>query len=118
MQLGNWLAEQILLEQSEIKTVVAIYPGRFQPMGKHHAQTYRALTSKFDTVWVATSGKVSLPKSPFSFAEKKKIINSHGISNVKQVKNPYQAKEILSKYDPKTTAAVFVVGQNQCRPAE
>ena len=44
MQLGNWLAEQILLEQSEIKTVVAIYPGRFQPMGKHHAQTYRALT--------------------------------------------------------------------------
>ena len=111
MQLGNWLAEQILLEQSEIKTVVAIYPGRFQPMGKHHAQTYRALTSKFDTVWVATSGKVSLPKSPFSFAEKKKIINSHGISNVKQVKNPYQAKEILSKYDPKTTAAVFVVGK-------
>ena len=78
--------------------IVAIYPGRFQPMGKHHAQTYRWLQSKFKDAYVATSGKVDLPKSPFSFAEKKKIINSHGIKKVVQVKNPYQAKEILKKY--------------------
>jgi len=111
MSLGDYLAEQILLEETEITNIVAIYPGRFQPMGKHHAQTYKWLQSKFKDAYVATSGKVDLPKSPFSFAEKKKIINSHGIKKVTQVKNPYQAKEILKKYNPKKTAAVFVFGQ-------
>ena len=75
MNLGNWLAENILSEETKIKTVVAIYPGRFQPMGKHHAKTFRWLQSKFKNAYVGTSGKVSLPKSPFSFAENKKIIN-------------------------------------------
>ena len=111
MSLGKWLAEQIITEESKIKVIISIYPGRFQPMGKHHAKTYRWLTGQFDKAYVATSGKVSLPKSPFSFSEKKKIINSHGISNVVQVKNPYQATEILKKYDPETTAAVFMVGK-------
>jgi len=110
MSLGNWLADNIILENSDIKTIVAIYPGRFQPMGAHHAKAYEWLQSKFKISHVATSGLVDLPKSPFSFAEKKKIINSHGISNVTKVKNPYAAEEILKKYDPKTTAAVFMVG--------
>ena len=111
MKLSNFLAEQILNEESAIKTIVAIYPGRFQPMGKHHAKTYKWLQSQFKDAYVATSNKIALPKSPFSFNEKKKIINSHGISNVVQVKNPYKAEEILKKYDPKTTAAVFMVGK-------
>tara|TARA_R100000322_G_scaffold159385_1_gene120311 strand:+ start:734 stop:3013 length:2280 start_codon:yes stop_codon:yes gene_type:complete len=115
MNLGKWLAEQVITEDSKIKVIIAIYPGRFQPMGKHHAKTYRWLTGQFDKAYVATSGKVALPKSPFSFAEKKKIINSHGISNVVQVKNPYQATEILSKYDPETTAAVFMVGKKDAQ---
>ena len=111
MSLGNWLAKQIITEDSKIKVIIAIYPGRFQPMGKHHAKTYRWLTGQFDKAYVATSGKVSLPKSPFSFSEKKKIVNSYGISNVVQVKNPYKAEEILKKYDSETTAAVFMVGK-------
>jgi len=111
MSLGQHLADQILLEEKKITKVVAIYPGRFQPMGKHHAQVYNQLSSKFDDVWVATSGKVDLPKSPFSFSEKKKIIKAHGISKVKQVKSPYKSEEILKKYDPETTSAVFVVGK-------
>ena len=95
--LTTYLIDQILLEEKKITKVVAIYPGRFQPMGKHHAQVYKQLNSKFDDVWVATSGKVQLPKSPFSFSEKKKIIKSHGISKVQQVKSPYKAEEILKK---------------------
>ena len=110
--LGKYLAEQIISEdKSQIKTIVAIYPGRFQPMGKHHAQAYKWLKSKFKDAHVVTSDKVDLPKSPFSFNEKKKIINSHGIRNIVKVKNPYQATELLKKYDPKTTAAVFMVGE-------
>ena len=109
-KLTNYLIDQILLEDSSIDTVVAIYPGRFQPMGAHHAKAYKYLQSKFKNAYVATSGKVALPKSPFSFNEKKKIINSHGISKVVKVKNPYKAEEILKKYDHEKTAAVFMVG--------
>ena len=111
MNLGTWLADQIITEDvTNITTIVAIYPGRFQPMGKHHAQTYKWLKSKFKDAHVVTSDKVDLPKSPFSFNEKKKIINSYGIRNVVKVKSPYKAEELLKKYDPKTTAAVFMVG--------
>jgi len=111
MSLGNYLANKILLEEKKITKIVAIYPGRFQPMGKHHVEVYKHVSSKFKDAYIATSGKVDLPKSPFSFAEKKKIIKSHGISKVVQVKNTYQATEILKKYDPETTAAVFIVGK-------
>lgn len=113
--LGKWLVEQIFKEQTEIKNIVAIYPGRFQPMGKHHAQTYKWLKSKFSDAHVVTSNKVDLPKSPFSFNEKKKIIKSYGITNIVQVKNPYKAEELLKKYDPKTTAAVFMVGKKDAQ---
>ena len=111
---GSWIAEQVFSEQKEIKTVIAIYPGRFQPMGAHHAQAFKSIP--FDKKFIATSNKVSKPKSPFSFAEKKKIISAYGLgSNLKQVKNPYKAEEILKRYDPETTAAVFVVGRKDAQ---
>jgi len=110
--LGEWLANQ-LLNESQIKTVVVIYPGRFQPMGKHHAEVYKKLASRFgkSNTYIATSDKVALPKSPLTFNEKKRVINKHGITNVIQVKNPYQSAEITSKYDPETTAVLFAVGK-------
>ena len=108
--LGGWVVEQVIKEQKEIKTIVAIYPGRFQPMGAHHAQAFKSIP--FKDKFIATSNKVALPKSPFNFAEKKKIISAYGLGgNLKQVKNPYKAEEILKRYDPETTAAVFVVGR-------
>ena len=107
--LGGWLVEKLLTEQKKIKTIVAIYPGRFQPMGAHHAAAFKSIP--FSEKFIATSNKVAPPKSPFNFAEKKKIISAYGLgSKLKQVKNPYKAEEILKKYDPETTAAVFVVG--------
>ena len=112
--IGSWIAGQILKEQTEIKTVVAIYPGRFQPMGAHHAKAFKSIP--FKDKFIATSNKVALPKSPFSFAEKKKIISAYGLgSSLKQVKNPYKAEEILKRYDPETTAAVFVVGKKDAQ---
>jgi hypothetical protein len=113
MNLGQWLVEQIVEANDSIKQVVAIYPGRFQPFGKHHAEAFRWLQNHFgkNFTYVATSDKTESGKSPFNFAEKKQIINQYGISNVVQVKNPYKAEEILGKYDPATTAVVFMVGQ-------
>ena len=48
MNLGQHIVQHIITEaESQIKTVIAIYPGRFQPMGKHHAQVYDWLAGKF-----------------------------------------------------------------------
>ena len=101
-----------LLEALNKQRVVVIYPGRLQPMGAHHYAAYKHLVAKFGAanVYVATSNVIG-PKSPFSFAEKKKIINVAGVpsSKIVKVKDPYKAVEIVSKL-PKDTAVVFAVG--------
>jgi hypothetical protein len=96
-----------------IKNIVAIYPGRFQPFGKHHATSFKWLESQFGSAncYIATSNVVTPPKSPFSFQEKQDIIRHYGFSDsLVQVKNPYKAEEILSKFNPADTAVVFMVG--------
>ena len=114
MDLGYQIVEDLLTElDSPIKTIVAVYPGRFQPMGKHHAEVFKWLQKQFGAqyTYVATTDKVQLPKSPFNFREKRSIMLKHGIKNIVQVKNPYNPIEILKKYDPKTTAVVVVYGK-------
>ena len=95
------------------KKILAVYPGRFQPFHKGHAQVYNWLKQKFGDAVIATSDKVEAPKSPFNFKEKKKMMTLAGVPSnaVKQVTNPYIAREILKDYDPKTTILVFAVSQ-------
>lgn len=98
---------------AKIKKLLVLYPGRFQPFGKHHAATYLGLQQQFPgaDIFIVTSD-VTNEKSPFNFNEKKAIISAYGLaSKVKKVKKPYQALEVVSKYDPKTTALVFAVGK-------
>jgi cytidyltransferase-like protein len=95
-----------------MKTLV-IYPGRFQPFHKGHAQVFQWLKNKFGDAYIATSDKVEAPKSPFNFQEKKQMMRLAGVpaGKIKQVLNPYMAKEILKDFDPKTTVLVFAVSQ-------
>ena len=85
-----------------IKNVVAIYPGRFQPFGIHHFKTFKWVQKTFGSKnsYIGTSSKVG-PKSPFNFKEKSLIIRKYKIpsSKIVQVKNPYVAQEITSKYE-------------------
>ena len=114
MNLGEHIVDNLLTEMdSPIKTVVAIYPGRFQPMGQHHAEVYNWLAKQFgkSDTYIATSDKVQLPQSPLNFREKEMVIRKHGITNVVKVKSPYAPEEILKKYNPETTAVVFVYGK-------
>ena len=78
--------------------IIAVYPGRFQPFHMGHQSVYKHLTEQFgsDAVSIATSDKVELPKSPFSFAEKKALMMLTGVpaSAIVQTKNPYQAQEM------------------------
>lgn len=96
-----------------IKTTIAIYPGRFQPFAKHHASVFLWIKDTLPNAkaFIATSN-VTGPKSPFTFNEKKAIISAYGFDkDVKQVRDPYKAEEITSKFDKNTTAVVFVVGK-------
>ena len=111
-------AKETLAEGIQGKKAIAIYPGRFQPMGRHHAAVYNKILQdpRFDDVYIATSGKMDMsdkggvPKSPFSFEEKEMIAGGHGVdtSKIIQVKNPYNALEITEKLDPDTVVVYFV----------
>ena len=100
------------LQEVKSPKPIAIYPGRFQPMGSHHFKAYQNLVKKFGAknVYIATSG-VTGPKSPFTFAEKKKIIQAYGIpsNRIIKVRDPYKAVEITSKL-PEDTPVVFGFG--------
>ena len=96
MNLGEQIVQNLISEaDSNIKTIVAIYPGRFQPMGRHHAKVYDWLSGKFgkQNTYIATSDKVALPKSPLNFREKRSVILKHGIKNVVQVKTHTHQKK-------------------------
>ena len=115
-KLSKFLVESIMEDKNPIKKTVVIYVGRFQPMHKGHAGTYQHLVKKFgkDNVYVGTSDKVQLPKSPFNFKEKVKIMTTmFGIpkSKIHKVRDPYKPTEILKKFDEETTAFVTVVGE-------
>lgn len=96
------------------KTVV-IYPGRFQPFHKGHASVYNQLEQEFPNadIFIATSEKNDNDKSPFSFDEKIKMIQSSGVSPqvIEKVKNPYKSEEILSNYDLDSTKVIFAVSE-------
>ena len=110
-KLSEFLIDDLLKEDSNIRKVIGIYPGRFQPAGVHHYKTYKWLDGKFDKAYVATSNKTDSSKSPLSFKEKKMIWTKHKVKNVVQVKNPYVCEEILKKYDPNTTAVIYIFGE-------
>ena len=109
----NWA-----LNEEDQKKVIAIYPGRFQPMGRHHYATYKALADQFgpENTFIVTSNKMG-PKSPLDFEEKKKIMIAHGVPADKIVmsRNPYQAVELTKNFDPASTAVVFAVGGKDMR---
>ena len=98
--------------EDNIKKLVAIYPGRFQPFGPHHKASYEFLKSRFDEVYIVTSGKTGGARHPMNFAEKKKHMMRMGIPGkaIKMENQPYIPKGLLSKFDENTTAAVFAVG--------
>ena len=102
-------------ETESEKTQIYVYPGRFQPMGPHHAATYKKIVEEYgaDNVYVATSDKVEFPKSPFNFEEKREIMVRHGIPEDKiiKVKNPYHAIELLQYYNPEDTEVTYFVGE-------
>ena len=109
---GGTIAEQL---ERENKRTIAIYPGRFQPMGRHHYETYKKIAEEYgiNDTFIATSDKVKLPKSPLNFSEKEQVMLKHGIpeGQVVEVRNPYYAKEIYEQYPEDEVEVVYFVGR-------
>ena len=104
------------MDKPVVKKAIVVYSGRFQPFHKGHYAAYQKLVSKFgaNNVYIGTSDKSDGGKSPFNFKEKVVIMGKmFGIppSKIVQVSNPYAPKEILSKFDGKTTAYIAAVGE-------
>jgi len=95
------------------ENVIVIFPGRFQPFHKGHLQTYNHLVSKFgrDAVFITTSNKVELPRSPLGFTKKCSLMNMVGINSdrIIQTENPYRARELTSQFSPNRTVMILAI---------
>ena len=111
-KLVEEIIKPILEANSNIKKVVGIYPGRYQPFGPHHYKTYKWLEKQVDVAFITTSNIKKPPRHPMNFKEKVKHMTKMGVSKNKivQEKRPYVADSILKKYDEKTTAVVYLFG--------
>ena len=102
------------LKEDIAKDVAVFYGGRFQPMHKGHNKVYMSLVEQFGSsnVFIATtvSKTATSDRDPFSFEEKKKIMNEMfniPTSNVIQTQ-PYRPDVSLTGKDPNNTAVVLV----------
>lgn len=116
--IGKEIVTQLITEllDEEKKsgmTLVGVYPGRYQPFGRHHYQAYEQLKKITGAnTFIATSNKTDNTKSPFSFSEKQRIISKYGIpkNKIVRTKSPYSPEEILKKFDPKKTVLIMMYG--------
>lgn len=92
--------------------LVVLYPGRFQPFHLGHREVFESLQSKFgrDSVYIATSNKTELPKSPFNFSDKTMFMNAAGIPSdrILEVTSPYKLPE--PEFNPANTIFIVAVG--------
>lgn len=104
------LFENYITEDSP--RLVVLYPGRFQPFHLGHADVFRSLQGKFgrDQVFIATSNKTELPKSPFNFSEKLAFMTAAGVpaDRIIQSANPYR---MPAEFDPAKIIFVVAVGE-------
>jgi hypothetical protein len=83
------------------KKTFVIFPGRFHPWHNGHKSVYNYLTTKFggNDVYITTTGVTELPKSPFTFDEKKQMMIATGIpaNKILNVKNNYNLQSVANQ---------------------
>ena len=102
-------------KEEEAKNAVFVWPGRFQPMGKHHYEVFKKLQSDHgsDSVYIATSDTKTSKKSPLNFEEKKKIMIKHGVpeNKILKVSRMYKTEELEDYFRPDNDIITFIVGK-------
>ena len=99
-----------LFEGGQIKKTVVIIPGGFHPFHPGHASLYAAARRAFPQadIWFAATDDRA--ERPFDFESKRKLAALSGVpvERFVQVKSPFAATEITSRYNPDTTALIYV----------
>jgi hypothetical protein len=99
------------------KKIFVIYPGRFHPWHKGHKGVYNYLSSKYggNDVYITTTDVVELPKSPFSFDEKVKMMTLTGVplNKIIKVKNNYNLQSLVNQIpiDINRDSVIFAVSE-------
>jgi nicotinamide mononucleotide adenylyltransferase len=99
------------------KKTFIIYPGRFHPFHKGHKGVYDYLTTKYggNDVYITSTDTVELPKSPFSFDEKVKmmVLTDVPLNKILRVKNNYNLQSLVSQIpiDINRDSIIFVVSE-------
>ena len=107
------IIKPILEANGNIKKVVGIYGGRFQPFGPHHLKTYKWLKSQVDDAYITTTNIKKPPRHPMNFKEKVRHMTKMGVkaNRIVEERTPYVANNVLKKYNKETTAVVYIFGQ-------
>ena len=101
---------------------LVIYPGRFHPFHRGHRASYEYLAKKYgaDHVYIATTGVQAPVTSPFTFADKVKMITTLGIpaGHVVKVTNPYQSREITDSIPTEEKSKTVLIFALSAKDAE
>jgi hypothetical protein len=91
-------------------TQIVIMPGGFHPFHAGHAALYDSARKAFPGAEVYVAATNDTSSRPFPFAVKEKLAKLAGVEpgHFVQVKSPFQAPEITSKYDPAQDQLIFV----------
>ena len=91
-------------------TTVVIMPGGFHPFHPGHASLYQSAQRTFPDAEVFVAATNDTSTRPFPFAVKEKLARLAGVEpgHFVQVKSPFRAEEITSKYDPEKDVVIFV----------
>lgn len=103
-------------KETKEEKIIVVFGGRFNPFHLNHYKSYLDLVNSFgkENVYIATSNKVELPDSPFTFEEKKQIIKMYSDipeSHIVQVKVPYKPEEVFKKINNKNFIYVAALGK-------
>jgi len=99
------------------KKIFVIYPGRFHPFHKGHKGVYNYLSTKYggNDVYITTTDVVELPKSPFTFDEKVKMMTLTGVplNKIIKVKNNYNLQSLVNQIpiDINRDSVIFAVSE-------
>ena len=85
-------------------------PGGFHPFHTGHAALYQSAVKAFPGAEVFVAATNDTSNRPFPFAIKEKLAKLAGVqpNHFYQVKSPFRAEEITSKFDPDQDRLIFV----------
>jgi len=91
-------------------STIVIMPGGFHPFHAGHAALYQSAQRAFPDAEVFVAATNDTSTRPFPFAVKEKLAKLAGVDagHFVQVKSPFQAKEITSRFDPEKDHLIFV----------